>query len=142
MSTRLPVSASLVLAAAALLVAGCQTPVNTTEPAQPAGQRSLIPEKRVIRDSDLARHVDIRGVNERVGPAGLLTIQVELLNHTSGRHRFAYKVEWFDAQGIELAGPAAVFIQRQIEGNEDIFITATAPNELAKDFRLKLISTD
>ncbi len=140
MSTR--PSIFITLGAAAILVAGCQTPVNTTEPAQPAGQRSLIPEKRVIRDADLNRRVDIRGVNERVGPAGLLTIQVELLNHTSSRHRFSYKFEWFDAQGMELAGPAAVFVQRQIEGNEDIFITATAPNELAKDFRLKLISTD
>ena len=139
MSTRLPIL--LTLGAAAILVTGCQTTLNTTEHAEPAGQRNLVAEKRVITDSSLSRKVNIWGVNEQVGAGGLLTVQVELVNTTRSVQSFGYKFEWFDLQGMELAGPASVFVTRQIEGKERIFIRATAPDERAKDFRLKLIET-
>lgn len=50
-----------------LLGAGCQT-VNTTETAQPAFQRNMVSEKRVITDASLARKVQILGVNVSDGP--------------------------------------------------------------------------
>jgi uncharacterized protein YcfL len=140
MSTRLPIL--LVLGAATILVAGCQTTINSTEHAEPAGQRNLVAEKRLITDSSLSRKVNIWAVNEQVGPGGLLTVQVELVNNTRSLQSFSYKFEWFDQQGMEVSGPATVFVPKQIEGKERIFVRGTAPNEQAKDFRLKLIETN
>ena len=121
----------------ALLGAGCQT-VNTTETAQPAFQRNLVSEKRVITDASLARKVQILGVNVSDGPGGFLKVQAEVQNTTRRYQRFAYKWEWFDKDGNLIESPAAVSIIRQVEGKESLFINGVAPNPAARDFRLKL----
>ena len=135
-------SSAFCLGAAALLAAGCQSTINTTERAEPAGQRDMVAEKRLITDASLSRRVNIRAVNQSVGASGLLKVQVELVNTTRSLQSFSYQFEWFDEQGMLVSGPATVFVPRQIEGKESIFITATAPGERAKDFRLKLIETN
>jgi uncharacterized protein YcfL len=101
-----------------------------------------VAEKRVITDASLNRKVSIVAVNQAVGSAGLLTVQVELVNTTRSLQSFSYKFEWFDDKGMMVAGPATIFTPKQIEGKESIFVSATAPNERAKDFRLKLIETN
>ena len=140
MSTSLPFS--LALGAAAILVVGCQSTINTTEHAEPAGQRDLVAEKRLITDASLSRKVNIRAVNKSVGSGGFVTYQVELVNTTSSLQHFSYKFEWFDDQGMLVSGPATVFVPKQIEGKESIFISGTGPNDRARDFRLKLIETN
>jgi len=129
------------LAATALLAVGCQT-VNTTERAEPTGQRDIVAEKRVITDASLNRKVNIVAVNQAVGAGGLLAVQVELVNATRSLQSFSYKFEWFDDQGMAVTGPATAFIPKQVEGKESIFVSGTAPNERARDFRLKLIETN
>ena len=129
--------ASLVVPAVAFL-GGCAT-VNTVEPAQPVARRQMMPDKRVITDSTLNRHVNVLGVNMAEGPGGFLKIQVELQNRTSNMQRFNYKFEWFDENGMIINLPTAAMTPRTIEGKETVFITATAPTERARDFRLKLI---
>ena len=93
----------------ALLGAGCQT-VNTTETAQPAFQRNMVSEKRVITDASLARKVQILGVNVSDGPGGFLKVQAEVLNTTRRYQRFAYKWEWFDKDGNLVEGPSSVAV--------------------------------
>lgn len=132
-------SVLLSLAAPALLFSsGCAT-VNTVEPAQPAARRQMLPDKRVITDSTLNRHVNVVGVNVAEGTGGFLKVQVELQNRTSSVQAFNYRFEWFDENGIIINLPTAAAIPRTIEGKETIFITATSPTERARDFRLKLI---
>lgn len=130
----------LLLVATALIAVGCQT-VNSTERAEPTGQRDLVAEKRVITDASLNRKVKIVTVNQSVGAGGLLAVQIELANTTRSLQSFSYKFEWFDDQGMMVAGAASVFIPKQVEGKESIFVSGTAPNERARDFRLKLIET-
>jgi len=96
-----------------LLGAGCQT-VNTTETAQPAFQRNMVSEKRVITDGSLARKVQILGVNVSDGPGGFLKVQAEVLNTTRRYQRFAYKWEWFDKDGNLVEGPSSVAVIRQV----------------------------
>ena len=120
-----------------LLGAGCQT-VNTTETAQPAFQRNMVSEKRVITDGSLARKVQILGVNVSDGPGGFLKVQAEVLNTTRRYQRFAYKWEWFDKDGNVVEGPSSVAVTRQVEGKESLFIQGVAPNPTVRDFRLKL----
>ena len=121
----------------ALLGVGCQT-VNTTETAQPAFQRNMVSEKRVITDGSLARKVQVLGVNVSDGPGGFLKVQAEVQNTTRSYQRFAYKWEWFDKDGNLVEGPASVAITKQVEGKESFFISGVAQNPSARDFRLKL----
>ncbi|MFM7555635.1 MAG: DUF1425 domain-containing protein [Verrucomicrobiota bacterium] len=129
-----------VLATATLLAAigtGCET-VNTSEPAQPAFQRNMVSEKRVITDASLARRVQVQGINVSEGPGGFLKVQAEILNTTRSYQRFAYKWEWFDKDGNLVEGPASVAVTRQVEGKESLFLQGVAPNAAVRDFRLKL----
>lgn len=128
------------LATAILMAAfgsGCET-VNTTETAQPAFQRNMVAEKRVITDSSLARRVQVQGVNVSDGPGGFLKVQAEVLNTTRSYQRFAYKWEWFDKDGNVVEGPSSVAVTRQVEGKESLFIQGVAPHPSVRDFRLKL----
>lgn len=126
-----------VVVAASLFAAGCQT-VNTTETAQPAYQRNMVAEKRVITDSSLARKVEVLGANSSLTPGGFLKVQVELRNNKSSMQKFSYRWEWFDENGMAVGGATSVALSRQIEGKETLFVTAIAPAVTARDFRLKL----
>ena len=132
-----PVRALATATCMVLLGAGCQT-VNTTETAQPAFQRNMVAEKRVITDGSLARKVQVQGVNVSDGPGGFLKVQAEVLNTTRSYQRFAYKWEWFDKDGNVVEGPSSVAVTRQVEGKESLFIQGVAPNPTVRDFRLKL----
>ena len=128
------------LLAGAAFVAGCSsTTVNTVERAQPAAQREMVADKRVLTDAGLNRRVRILGVNQSTGPGGLLKVQVEVLNTTRSVQSFSYRWEWFDETGTLIETPTSTAVGRQIEGKESLFITGMAPKESAKDFRLKLI---
>lgn len=125
--------------AAAAVLAGCSTTVNTAERAQPAGQRQMLSDKRIVTDRGLDRAVRIVGLNETQTPDGFVKVQVEVLNTTRSVKSFSYKVEWFDAAGIIVDTPATASITRQIEGKESLFLTAVAPTPAAKDFRFKFM---
>ncbi len=99
----------------------------------------MLPDKRIITDSTLNRRVNILGVNTATGPGGFLKIQVELQNRTSSVQSFTYRIEWFDENGMIINQPTASAIPRTIEGKDTIDITAVAPTDRAKDFRIKLL---
>jgi uncharacterized protein YcfL len=125
---------------ATLLAAGCSsTSVNTVERAEPVGRREMMSDKRIITDRGLNRRVRVLGINTMTGPGGFLKVQVEVLNTTSGPETFNYRFEWFDENGMILEVPTSTSISKQIEGKESVFLVGLAPNERAKDFRLKLI---
>jgi uncharacterized protein YcfL len=126
---------------AVLLLAGCAPTVNTLEPAGTVAQRQMLSDKRVITDTRLHNRVQPVGINTATGVGGFLKIQVELLNTTGSRHAFTYRVEWFDENGMIVSSPTAVAIPRTIEGGETIAITATAPTDRAKDFRIKFLES-
>jgi uncharacterized protein YcfL len=120
------------------LLSACRTSMNTVERADPAGQRQMVNNQRVLTDASLNRKVSIVGVNEALTPGGLLRVQVELVNRTSSYQRFNYRFEWFDANGMQVGGTSAME-SAQIEGQESKYLTRVAPTPTCKDFRLKLI---
>ena len=126
------------LTAGLALLAACNTPVNTTERAMPTATRQTVADKRVINDS---RSVEIVGVNEANSAGGVLRVQVDIQNPTSGPRTFSYKFEWFDASGILIEGPTSTWLSRAIEGDEVISIVGTAPTPTAKDFRFKVMKS-
>ena len=128
------------LCAVILAVAGCHTPsVNSVENAQKTSQRSMISDARVVSDTSLNRKVGVVGLNTAMTPGGFLKVQVELLNRTRSPQGFVYHFEWFDQNGMQISGPSTAVLADQIDGGESKFISAIAPTEVAKDFRLKLI---
>lgn len=120
--------------------AGCKsTQVNTLEPAQPAAQREMISDQRVLKDQSLNKAVNIVGVNSAIGAEGFLKIQVEVENRSRSLKSFTYTVEWFDENGMLIELPAANARPRSLEGGEIAAITATAPTPRARDFRIKFL---
>ena len=120
-----------------LCTLGCNS-MNTIENAQPVAQRQMISDKRMITDPWLHDRVQPIGINTATGPGGFLKIQVEVLNTTSHRTSFTYRIEWFDENGMIVNLPTGAAIPRSLEGGETASITATAPTDRAKDFRIKL----
>ncbi|MEI8243598.1 MAG: YcfL family protein [bacterium] len=127
--------------AAALLLGGCANTMNTLEPAGTVAQRQMLSDKRLITDTTLHNRVQPVGINTATGPGGFLKIQVELMNTTGRAHRFTYRIEWFDEAGMIINSPIAVSTPRTIEGGETIAITAMAPTDRAKDFRIKFMES-
>jgi len=130
------------LLAIALAVAGCHTTVNSVENAQKSGQPNMIPDQRVVTDMSLSRKVSVFGVNTAMTPGNVLQVQVQLANRTKKLQRFAYRFEWFDANGMQIPTFSGTTIADEIEGGETKFISAIAPNPTCKDFRLNLIKVD
>ena len=125
----------------ALLLGGCGATMNTIEPADTVAQRQMISDKRLITDTGLHRHVQPIGINTATGPGGFLKIQIELQNVTGSMRKFTYRIEWFDENGMIINTPTAAAIPRMIEGGETLSITATAPTDRAKDFRIKFLQS-
>ncbi|MFZ4394666.1 MAG: DUF1425 domain-containing protein [Kiritimatiellia bacterium] len=123
----------------ALLLGGCGATMNTLEPASPVAQRQMLSDKRLITDTSLHNRVQPVGINTATGPGGFLKIQVELMNTTGRAHSFTYRIEWFDENGMIINSPMAVSQARTIEGGETISVTAMAPTDRAKDFRIKFL---
>ena len=124
----------------ALAVAGCHDTVNSVENAQKTGQRDMQSDLRVVTDSSLNRKVGVVGINTAMTPGGFLKVQVELLNRTRSAQSFNYHFEWFDQNGMQIGGSSTAVVSDQIDGKESKFISAIAPLETVKDFRLKLIA--
>ena len=122
----------------ALALGGCHNPINSVENAQKEGQRTMVADQRVVTDSGLNKSVSVVGLNTAMTPGGVLKVQAELLNRTKSFHRFSYRFEWFDINGMQLTTVMTTTVADQIEGGESKFISAVAPTPACKDFRLKL----
>lgn len=130
---------SLSLATAIFVgLTGCTT-VNTIEPAQQAGVRQMVNDKRVITDPSLNSKVNVVGLNVAATPDGLMRLQVEVVNRRSSVQDFFYQVEWFDMNGMLTDTTSGGWKTRQILGKETMTLTAVAPNANCKDFRVKFI---
>lgn len=127
----------LVIALSAL-IAGCDT-VNTVEPANPAYQKQMVNDRRVITDSSLDDIAYVAGVNCALNPSGLLKVQVELVNRTTALRNINYKFDWFDENGMQISTPLSTWISLPIEGGESRFVSSVAPSRKAVDFKLKLL---
>lgn len=124
--------------ALASLLCACDT-VNMVEPANPASQREMLSDKRIITDSSLDDIAYVAGVNTARNSAGLLKVQAKLVNKTTAYRNINYKFEWIDKSGMQVSAPTSTWISLPIEGGESRFVSAVAPNKNVVDFRLKLM---
>ena len=119
-------------------VVGCSS-VNTVENADFGSGAKMVSDKRIITDDGLDDIAYIAGVNDSNSSAGLLKIQVELVNRTQSARNFNYCFEWFDGDGMLIASPEPIWITSSIDAGESKYVSAVAPSAKARDFRLKLL---
>ncbi len=112
-----------------LAAAGCSAPVNKTESAPP-------PDKRITIDPSLAGALRVLKVQSATGAEGYLKIQVDVENRSAAPRRFSYSIDWLDANGSLLPQLSNGFLKWMLRGRETSSIAATAPDSLAKDFRI------
>ena len=110
-----------------LAVVGCKT-VNTVEL-----------DKRIVTDATLNRAVSIVDVAQQILPDGLLKVQVDVLNRSTGVKEFNYKFEWRDKNGFVIKTPTSIYIPKQIEGKGRMALQGIAPERRATDFRVYFI---
>jgi uncharacterized protein YcfL len=117
------------------LTASCTTPVSSVERETPVGTPDIIPDKRVITDPRM--DVQVVQVNESVVSGDLTKVQV-ILRSTSNRAKsINYRFDWYDLDGIVVTTNNP-WKSLTLQGQQQVAVTATAPNPRAKDFRLNL----
>lgn len=130
----------LPLVLAALFAAGCSTPVNTVEPANPRATPTTVDSRVEIFDNSLAKRLDLVSVNEaRAGD--LLQVQATFRNRQVKPRPFAYQFQWIQRNGMVVTSPEPVWQTAAVEGGQTITVSGIAPKPSVVDFRLSLRET-
>ncbi|MBO7741245.1 MAG: YcfL family protein [Victivallales bacterium] len=137
--------------AAALLFCGCQNTVNTYENANRHAEVTFIATNKVITDSFLENRLGVRSVIEGETSAGVMQVQVEVMNRRTGAfsqlltsitdenpYKVEYKFTWFDDRGMEVRNLNAGWKPLTIIPGQIMQIKGVAPNIYCKDFQLSL----
>jgi hypothetical protein len=130
----------LSLLAGWLSFAGC-TIVNTYEPAPAAAIKPTSPGSRIDINPSVAAQLSVTGINEINTEDGLKQIRIEVLNRSSNRFSFHYRVDWFNPNGMPVPTAGGGWIERRILDRETLALTAIAPHANAKDYTLKIIKS-
>lgn len=138
-------------AAALLLAAGCQNTVNTVEDKQKYMVPDNIQTKYISTDRFCRDRLVVESINKNTLPDGLLMIQVTVRSNRTGvwqefwswytsdnPYRVEYKIDWLDANGMQVNTTNSVWIEMMLIPGETKRIQAVAPNERCKDFFLSL----
>src|SRR5689334_3674625 len=96
---------SFALLALAGCLAGCGTPMNSVERAEPAAQRQMVDDKRLLVDAGLDLRARVVGLNQAMTPGGLLKVQAEIMNNSRYQKKFSYRWDWFDQNGMQVSTP-------------------------------------
>lgn len=133
--------ASLSLLVTLLVVAGCSTPVNTIDKANPDATPTLVDSRVNIFDNNLAKRLELVAVNEaQVGD--LLQVQVTMRNIQVKPRSFAYQFQWIQQNGMMVTSPAPIWTPSHVEGGQTVAISAVAPKPNVVDFRVSLREID
>lgn len=133
MSSHLALASFVALA----LVSGCASPVeNTVTALQPKGVSATIDTAHVINDRKLG--VFVADIRETVAPNGIRKLSIDFSNSRSSDREGFYKIEWYDADGMDLPSSLSFWKRIKIEGRGTITEAVTAPSSKAADFKIKL----
>ena len=129
---------SFCAAGALAALSGCASNVNTVERAQSQATPEYVADKRVITDNSLARHLQIKSINQTTVSGNLLKIQATLENLRNDPHTIRYKFEWVDQAGMTVNSPNETWKTLILQGRETTTISSVSLNPRAVDFILKL----
>jgi len=121
-----------------LLAGGCRT-VNSSQPADPQATPEVVEDERVSTDASVSASAQILAINETRLPSGLLKVQAEIYNKTRVKRTVNYRFEWVRQDGMAAHAMPAGWPSSRLFGKERKFISATATDPEAVDFRLKIV---
>jgi uncharacterized protein YcfL len=127
----------LLVAGAALFLAGCASNVNTYERAESQATPNYIADKRVITDNTLAGTVRVVSINQSTVSGNLLKVQATVENLRSSQRTVNYKFEWIDQDGMALDSANETWKSLPLQGRESTTISTVAVSPRAVDFKLK-----
>ena len=117
------------LAAAAMLASGCiAPPQNAAAGGAPA-------DTRVTISPDLGGDVVVTDVRCTKGNGHYLTLQANLVNNCSSPLAVDWRVQWLDADGVEIDSVVSTWSARMLQPYELCGLKATAPTPSAADMR-------
>jgi uncharacterized protein YcfL len=138
---------SAVMAGWVTWAGGCATPTGPAAPATPplktppssAASSQSAADQRFVITSALEPVIHVVSVR-LIHPRGdFLKIQVNVQNKTEAPQRFHYRIEWFDADGVQLQFVGGEFRPWVLLPHEMSSIAATAPTHAAADFEIEFV---
>ncbi len=119
------------------IVSGCSSPTeNTVTALQPVGVSAAIDTAHVITDRKLG--IFVSDIRETVAPNGIRKLSIDFTNSRNSDREGYYKIEWYDADGMDLPSSTSFWKRFKFEGRGTITEAATAPSARAADFKIKL----
>ena len=131
----------IALFALACIVGACagQTSTGGTQNVYAVSEHQKeLPE--VSGNAYLARSLKIQNYHSKRLDDGRLAIQFELFNDTGENLRFAWAIDWFDAQGFKVADATRHWAPIQLGGGGFTTVQQTAPTPAAENFKLQVTS--
>ena len=123
-----------------LLMPACNAPVNTVENTDKVMEKDFVRNKSVITDEGLGDRLQTVSVDKQELPSGLMKVQVSIKNTRRSDYKFAYRFQWFNEAGMEVKTSASTWIEKDVIGGEEFFLSAISPNERCKDYKLMMKS--
>ena len=121
--------AMMAVGAAACALAGCiAPPQNSTTGGAPA-------DVRVTIAPDLFGDVVVTDVRCAKGGGQCLTLQANLVNNCGSPLAVDWKVQWLDADGVEMDSVVSTWNSRMLQPYELCGLKSTAPTPAAADMR-------
>jgi uncharacterized protein YcfL len=129
---------ALVAASGCSTTAGVEAVGKTTW--NDEGARELS-KKIIYNSSSLAGDLQVIDM-QSVQAGNLMRAQATLKSKDRDTLSFQYKFEWYDAGGIEINSGAGAWKPLLLTGRETKTIQSVAPDPRAKEFKLKVRTTD
>ena len=121
--------AMMAAVAAACALAGCiAPPQNSSAGGAPA-------DVRVTISPDLSGDVVVTDVRCAKGGSQYLTLQANLVNCCGSPLAVDWKVQWLDADGVEIDSVVSTWSSRMLQPYELCGLKSTAPTPAAADMR-------
>ncbi|HBC86124.1 MAG TPA: hypothetical protein DCZ94_04130 [Lentisphaeria bacterium] len=125
-----------------IFIPACYSPVNTVENTDKTMEKDFVRNKRVVTDETLSDRLQIVSVDKQEITGGLMKVQVTFKNARKSDYKFAYRFQWFNESGMEVATASTTWIEKFVYGGEEFFLSAVSPNERCKDFKLMTRALD
>ncbi len=121
-----------------LLVAGVTAWQGCSTAGVVAGDSTYADSPYILADdSTLASQVQVASVDhEMIG--GLMRALVTLKSNRNRTLWIQYRFSWYDANGVELDPGSTPYRDLQLQGRDAVSVTSMAPNEQAREFKIRI----
>ena len=125
------------VAAAVGAAAGCLTTVDSVSNADTVYVANEVIRRHV--ETDASNPVRVNNLRDATAANGFLRISVEFINTSSSQRAAYYQCEWYDEVGMPVPSSTKQWTRVFLEGRDTRWINFTAPNALAKDYKIRII---